>query len=229
MFSNCSAGPHSRLIRQSDAFVDVPVFRSVGGRPSRSGHLGESIVELGRMVGFEHHATPYSLRRGYANMLYARASAEDRRFLMGHKTNSEIYSHYHSTVSAVHVQELFRSVREIRLADMHGLSVNRLAQLPQTISPEGWQRVEEDPEVIRFGGETARRNAELRDLYGSTTAAVRARTGPPRCHRRLEEPAAGDAAKPLRRGIPEGLRRPFSRPGGGPDPAARSRQRGRRR
>jgi hypothetical protein len=100
------------------------------------------------MVGFEHNATPYTLRIGYANMLYVRASAEDRKFLMGHRTNSEIYSHYHSAISTVHVQELFRDVRAIGAAEMNGLSLNRLPQLPQTISPEGWKRIEQDPKVI---------------------------------------------------------------------------------
>jgi len=96
-------GAHSRKLRQSDAFIGVPVFRSASGQPLRCAKLGQNIVGLGRLAGFEHRATPYSLRRGYANVLYANISAEDRRFLMGHKTNSDIYSHYHSAISAVSV------------------------------------------------------------------------------------------------------------------------------
>jgi hypothetical protein len=57
-------GAHSRKIRQSDAFVGVPVFRSALGHPLRSAKLGENITGLGRLAGFEHRATPYSLRRG---------------------------------------------------------------------------------------------------------------------------------------------------------------------
>lgn len=91
---------------------------------------------------------------------------------MGHKTNSDIYSYYHSAVSSIPVQELFRDVRAIGAAEMNGLSLNRLQQLPQTISPEGWQRLEQDPEVIQYGLETSQIRADLRESYGSTATAV---------------------------------------------------------
>ncbi|KAF4636083.1 hypothetical protein G7Y89_g2010 [Cudoniella acicularis] len=143
------SGPHTREIRQSDDFIEVPVFR------------------------FEHNAVPYTLRRGYANMLYLRASAEDRRFLMGHKTNSEIYSNYHSAISMVHVQELFRDVRAVNNAEMVGLSLNRIQHLPETISPEGWQTIEQDTEVIQYSLETSQMRTSLSELYGSIAAAVR--------------------------------------------------------
>jgi Protein of unknown function (DUF3435) len=117
---------HSREIHQSDAFVGVPVFRTELGQPHRSANLEGSIVRLGRLAGFEHNTTPYSLCRAHANVLYANVSAEDRRFLIGHKTNSEIYSHYHTAISTVNVQEIFRSVRANNDAEMHGLSLNRI-------------------------------------------------------------------------------------------------------
>jgi hypothetical protein len=70
-------GVHSRKIRQSDAFVGVPVFRSALGQPLHSAKLGGNIIGLGRLAGFEYNATPYSLHRGYANVLYVNVSAED--------------------------------------------------------------------------------------------------------------------------------------------------------
>jgi hypothetical protein len=106
-------------------------------------------------------------------VLYLRASAEDRKFLMGHKTNSEIYSNYHSAISNVHVQELFRDVRAINNAEMIGLSLNRIQDLPQTISAEGWQKLEQDPEVIQYSLETTQISTTLSELYGSISAAVR--------------------------------------------------------
>jgi hypothetical protein len=186
-------GTHSRKIRQSDAFVGVPVFRSASGQPLRSAKLGENIIGLGRLAGFEHRATPYSLRRGYANVLYANVSAEDRRFLMGHKTNSDIYSHYHSAISAVSVQEIFRDIRAGNTADMHGLSVNRIQQLPQTISEEGWLRVQQDPEIVMAGLESSQVKSELCELYGSISAAVRA------CDSRIESLVAATARLKNRR------------------------------
>jgi hypothetical protein len=122
------------------------------------------------MIGFQFDAISYTLRRGYAN---ARAAAEDRTFLMGHKTNSEIHSHYHSAISTVHVQGLFRSVHATNAVEMNGLLRNRLQDLPQVISPEGWQRVEQDPEVIQYVQEVSQINADLRESYGSTATGVR--------------------------------------------------------
>lgn len=167
-------GSHSCKIGQSDGFVGVPVFRSAAGVPIRSGKLGDNIVRLGRMAGFEYNATPYSLRRAYANVLYANVSAEDRRFLMGHKTNSDIYSHYHSAISTVNVQEVFRGVRAGNATEMHGLSLNRIQQMPQQISKEGWQRVQQDREIAEEVLETTQTTSTLQNLYGSLSAAVRA-------------------------------------------------------
>ena len=127
----------------------IPVFQSASGQPLRSGKLEKSIVGLGRRAEFEYNTTPYSLRRGYANV-----SAEDRRFLMGHKINSDIYSHYHSAVSDVHVQKIFRGVRAGNTAELHGLSLNRIQHLPQAISENGWRRLQQDPEIVQAGLET---------------------------------------------------------------------------
>lgn len=60
---------------------------------------------------------------------------------MGHKTNSDIYSYYYSAISVISMQEVFRGIRTSNAAEMHGLSLNRTQQLPQTISKEGWLRV----------------------------------------------------------------------------------------
>jgi len=99
---------------------------------------------------------------------------------MGHKTNSDIYSHYHSAVSAVNVQEIFRGIRAGNTAEMHGLSLNRIQQLPQSISEDGWLRVQQDPEIVETGLESSQIKSELYDLYGSISAAVRA------CDSRIE-------------------------------------------
>lgn len=56
---------------------------------------------------------------------------------------------------------------------MNGLSLNRLQRLPQTISPEGWQRLEQDPEVIQYGLEASQIRTDLRESYRSAAAAVR--------------------------------------------------------
>jgi hypothetical protein len=96
-------GTHSRKIRQSDAFIGVPIFQLVLGQPLYSVKLGENITGLGRLAGFEYRAILYLLYRGYANVLYINVSTKDRRFLMGYKTNSDIYSYYYSTISVISV------------------------------------------------------------------------------------------------------------------------------
>ena len=93
---------------------------------------------------------------------------------MGHKTNSDIYSHYHSAVSTVNLQEMFRDIRAGNEVEMHGLSLNRIEQLPQTISEAGWLRMNQDPEIVEAGLELSRMKAELCASYGSTSAAIRA-------------------------------------------------------
>ena len=118
-------GAYSRKIRQSNAFIGVPIFRSALGQPLRSAKLRENITGLGRLAGFKHRATLYSLHRGYINVLYANISTKDRRFLMGHKTNSDIYSHYYSAISVISIQEIFRDIRAGNAAEIHGLSLNK--------------------------------------------------------------------------------------------------------
>jgi hypothetical protein len=151
------------------------------------------------MAGFEYNATPYSLRRAYANVLYANVSAEDRRFLMGHKTNSDIYSHYHSAISTVSMQEIFRNARAVYTGEMHGLSLNRIKEMPQHISKEGWQKVQQDPEVVREVLETSRATSELQNLYGSVSAAVRA------CDPRIEDLVKATARLKNRRRVLFGI------------------------
>jgi integrase len=118
-------GVHSRKIRQSDAFVGIPVFQSASGQPLRSAKFGGNIIGLGRLAGFKYNTTPYSLHRGYANVLYENVSTKDRRFLMGHKTNSDNYSYYYSIISTVNIQEIFYGIRTGNTTEIHGLSLNR--------------------------------------------------------------------------------------------------------
>jgi hypothetical protein len=148
------------------------VFRSALGQPLHSTKLRENITGLGLLAGFEHCVTLYSLCRGYTNVLYTNVSAEDQRFLIGHKTNLDIYSHYHSAISVVSVQEIFCGICAGNAAEMHRLSLNRTQQLPQTISEEGWLRVQQDPEIVKAGLEFSQVKSELCELYRSISAAV---------------------------------------------------------
>ena len=91
---------------------------------------------------------------------------------MGHNTNSEIYNDYYSATSSIHVQELFRNIYANYNIEMTGLLVNRVASSPQTISPEGWKKVSQDPEILQYSLEVTQLSTALRRLYGSVAAAL---------------------------------------------------------
>ena len=76
-----------------------------------------------------------------ADVPFVLTNIEGTEEVPGHKTNSDIYSHYHSAVSKVKMQERFRGVRAGNAAEMYGLSLNRIPQLPETISGAWWLRV----------------------------------------------------------------------------------------
>jgi hypothetical protein len=93
---------------------------------------------------------------------------------MGHKTNSDIYNHYHSAISTVSVQELFREVALANSQQMYGLSVNRIENIPTTVPENGWLEIKQDPEVLEHQGVVEQINQDLREDYGSIAAAIRA-------------------------------------------------------
>jgi uncharacterized protein (DUF2141 family) len=47
-------------------------------------------------------------------------------------------------------------------------------QLPQTISPKGWEQVQQDPELMQFALEALQLSAALCEVYASNAAAARA-------------------------------------------------------
>lgn len=107
-----------------------------------------------------------------------------------------MYSTYHSAISTVDVQALFRDIRAEHTVEMHGLSVNRVAHVPQTISEEGWQRVQQDPEIIQSDLETSRYKTDILSSYSTLSAAVRA------CDARIQDLMSMITRRKNRRRLP---------------------------
>jgi hypothetical protein len=57
---------------------------------------------------FQNRLTGYAWRRSVAYLLDSETTQENRKFLMGHRSDSKVFSSYQSKVSGVDLQALFR-------------------------------------------------------------------------------------------------------------------------
>jgi hypothetical protein len=110
---------------------DIPVFRKMGinnvlsDLPETHKHMQKEIRKLRYACHFQHRLTGYAWRRGVAYALDASTIEANRKFLMGHKSNSDIFSHYTSKISGVDVHALYRGAEEQDLRQMMGISLNK--------------------------------------------------------------------------------------------------------
>lgn len=116
-WSDLMAVPSSangRIIPIKESFLKLPLLRKVHGdtftltqEPEQLRDLQAQTKRLGRGAGLEDRLTVYCLRRGVAFTLALKTSADNRRFLMGHKTASKIYSEYASKTATVDLAALY--------------------------------------------------------------------------------------------------------------------------
>jgi hypothetical protein len=169
-----------RLIPIRRDFLGRPVLRKVDSRkhqltvsPEHLRDMHPLIKRLGRAAGLEDRLTAYSLRRGVAYTLATKTSDENRRFLMGHKTASRIYSEYASKIATVDLGALFRNQEPRSLEPMIGMSLNRRDDAPQSISDVGLARCRQDPEFVELYTEYVRLRDTLIGAHGTIAAAIR--------------------------------------------------------
>jgi hypothetical protein len=93
---------------------------------------------------------------------------------MGHKTNSEIYSHYQSRVSGVDLQATYRDFEQHNLQHMLSIRLNSKNNAPTRISDRGYQAVLADSGYVALDAEVIAIETTLRAEYGSIAAASRA-------------------------------------------------------
>lgn len=169
-----------RLIPIRRDLLQQPVLRKIDSRkyrltisPEQLRDMQLLIKRLGRAAGLEDRLTTYALRRGVAYTLATKTSKENRRFLMGHKTASRIYSEYASKIATVDLGALYRNQEPRSLAPMIGMLLNRRDDAPQSISDAGLAHCRQDPEFVELYTEYVRLRDALIGYHGTIAAALR--------------------------------------------------------
>jgi hypothetical protein len=133
-----------RLIPLKENIRSIPLLRKVDNVTYALTDRAEQLREmqnltrrLGRAAGLEDRLTAYCLRRGVAYTLATKTSADNRRFLMGHKTASKIYSEYASRVATVDLAALYRNREPRPILQMSSMLLNSSVEAPRMISNEG--------------------------------------------------------------------------------------------
>jgi hypothetical protein len=116
----------------------------------------------------------YAWRRGVAYLLDAQTSAGARRYLMGHKSNSEIYSAYMSKTSPVDLQGMYRNLEQQNLQPMMCISLNKKKDAPKRISTAQHRAALMDPSYQALAAEVTALHEALCHEYGSLVASSRA-------------------------------------------------------
>ena len=127
---------------------------------------------LGRAAGLEDRLTVYCLRRGVAFTLALKTSADDRRFLMGHKTASKIYSEYASKVATVDLAALYRDHDPRSVKQMSSMLLNSCTEA-QSISNEGRATAKLDPKYLSLQSIADELREAIVLRHGSLAAAAR--------------------------------------------------------
>jgi len=171
--------PTGALIHIKPSMAELPVFRKVcdngvvSDLPEPQHRVQREIVRLRFACGFEHRLTGFAWRRGVAYILDVNTTAANRRYLMGHKSNSEIYSHYLPRVTDVDLQALFRGTEPQDLRKMMSIGLNRKDNAPTRISNAGYADVLADPALAALTIAFSAMEATLRSEHGSAVAASR--------------------------------------------------------
>lgn len=101
-----------------------------------------------RVVSSKDSITGYAWRRGVAYILDKNATEESRKFIIGHKSDSKIFSSYMSRVTDVDLQALFRGEEQHDLKRMMSISLNRKDDAPTRISDTGYTDILTDPALV---------------------------------------------------------------------------------
>lgn len=169
------------LIQLRPSMLEVPVLRKVSlsnnlvsDVPETLDQVQKEIRRLGVACGFQSRMSGYAWRRGVAYLLDAQTSAGARRYLMGHKSNSEIYSAYMSKTSPVDLQGIFRNLEQQNLQPMMCISLNKRQDAPKKISTAEHEAALMDSGYQALVAEVMALHEALCQEYGSLVASSRA-------------------------------------------------------
>lgn len=167
-----------RRIAMKADMLKVPVLRRMDNHrvmniPVYTSTMQDQIRRLGLFCGFEHRLVAYCFRRGVAYILAHDTTQENRKFLMGHKTDSKVFSSYQSRISTIDFAALFRHIDERPVNAQAGISLNRSTAPPLTVSKAGEQAIIEDEEVQAAFREMETVRTAIKAKHPSLAAAAR--------------------------------------------------------
>jgi hypothetical protein len=170
-----------RRIRMVEEKKGLPVLRyadrnhQLTNKPETQRGVTSRLRQLGYYAGLQTRLIGYCLRRGVANSLQAKVSEEDRKFMMGHKTTSTVYSAYHSRISMVDFVRLFRELPEAGEVARHSsMLLNRVDSAPPELSSEGLGHVYADPGLRELESTVQAIRTEILAKHPSIISASRA-------------------------------------------------------
>lgn len=168
------------IIPIKERFRTLPLLRKVEWRscaltegPELLRDLQGLTRRLGRAAGLEDRLTVYCLRRGVAFTLALKTSSDNRRFLMGHKTASRIYSEYASKTATVDLAALYRDHDPRSVKQMSSMLLNSSEHAPQSISSEGRAMAKLDPKYVALNAASNALREALIQRHGTLAAAAR--------------------------------------------------------
>lgn len=169
-----------RRIRMVEEKKKLPVLRyadrnhNVTEKPEYLGHMTSALKQLGVYAGLQGRLVGYCLRRGVANKLEAEVSDENRRFLMGHRTNSTIFSAYHSRISTVDSVRTLRDMpEEEKVSRNSSILLNRVDGAPRELSDAGMAAVYADTDLRELEARVKALREEILARHPSLVSASR--------------------------------------------------------
>lgn len=176
-----------RRIKLAEDKKKMPVLRypdrnhNLTEKPETLSRVTRALKRLGIYAGLDARLIGYCLRRGVANTLETEVSDENRRFLMGHRTLSTVYSAYHSRVSMVDTVRVVRDMPQEEQVSRHSsILLNRVDNAPGVISDEGLSRVYAHPDMRELDDRLKTLREEILARHPSLVSA--SRTQDPQWH-----------------------------------------------
>ncbi|OBT90547.1 hypothetical protein VE02_00995 [Pseudogymnoascus sp. 03VT05] len=171
---------NGRIIPIKESFLKLPLPRKVHAdtftltqEPEQLRDLQAQTKRLGRAAGLEDRLTVYCLRRGVAFTLALKTSSDNRRFLIGHKTASRIYSEYASKTATVDLAALYRGRDPRAIKQMSSMLLNSSTTAPQIISNEGRARAMLDSKYCAQRSIAVALREKIVRHHGTLAAAAR--------------------------------------------------------
>jgi hypothetical protein len=155
------------LIQIKPSMKTLPVFRNLGNDnvlsdlPETQKRVQGEIRRLRYACHFENRLTGYAWRRSVAYLLDSATTQENRKFMMGHRSDSKVFSSYQSKVSSVDLQALFRGKDQQNLQHMMSISLNKKDNAPTRISDAGYEEALSDTNYVKVVAELATLQATL--------------------------------------------------------------------